>query len=70
MVTITRKDLKKTEDYYYWTGYRHWCPFPQELKTKLLEVYGKEPYPHNWTEQDIHEGSRKVIMEYFRNNTN
>ncbi|MDQ0220683.1 hypothetical protein J2S21_003833, partial [Peribacillus cavernae] len=37
---------------------------------KLLDVYETEPFPWNWTEQDIYEGSRKIIMEYFGNEFN
>jgi len=66
MATVTRKDLKKIEEYYYWSGYKSWYPFPKELKMKLLSVYGEEPLPHTWTEQDIWEGSRKIILKYFK----
>lgn len=27
---------------------------------------GVEPLPHVWTEQDIFEGSRKIITAYFK----
>lgn len=70
MTIMTRGDLQKTEDYYDRVGYKNWCPFPEELKAKLLDVYGKEPLPHSWTEQDIDEGSRKMIMDYFKNKSN
>jgi len=66
MAILTRKDLFKMEEYYYWSGYREWTPFPKELKKKLFEVYGREPFPYTWTEQDIHEGSRKIIIEFFK----
>ncbi len=70
MTTITKKELQKIEEYYYWSGYKSWYPFPKELKTKLLRVYGKEPLPNTWTEEDIWEGSRKIILEYFDNKSN
>jgi hypothetical protein len=70
MATLTRKELRKIEEYYYWSGYNDWYPFPKELKGKLLSVYGKEPLPYSWTEHDIWEGSRKMIMEYFDNKSN
>jgi hypothetical protein len=54
------------EENYYWAGCKEWSPFPKELKEKLLQVYGKEPFPYTWTEQDIHEGSRKIIIEFFK----
>lgn len=70
MTIMTRKDLQKIEDYYYLLGYENWYPFPKELKAKLLGVYGEEPFPHSWTEQDIYEGSRKMIANYFANKSN
>lgn len=65
MTVMTEKDFKELEEYFYWGGHKHWNPFPKELKTKLLDVYGEEPFPNSWTEQDIFEGSRKIIIEYF-----
>lgn len=70
MAILTKKEIRKIEEYYYWTGYKSWAPFPLELKEKLLSVYGKEPLPHYWTEQDIDEGSRKIIFDYFDNSSN
>ncbi|MBU8878250.1 hypothetical protein BGM26_04510 [Bacillus sp. FJAT-29790] len=67
MTTLTRKEIRKVEEYYYWIGYKSWYPFPEELKEKLMSVYGVEPFPHIWTEQDIYEGSRKLIFNYFSN---
>jgi len=67
MTTLTRKEIQKIEEYYYWIGYKNWVPFSKKLKDKLLSVYGEEPLPHNWTEQDIYEGSRKLIFDYFNN---
>lgn len=66
MAILTQKDLIKMEEYYYWSGYKEWIPFPKELKKKLFEVYGKEPLPYAWTEHDIHEGLRKIIMDFFK----
>ena len=54
------------EENYYWGGYKEWGPFPKELRKKLLEMYGKEPFPYTWTEQDIYEGSRKIIIKFFK----
>jgi hypothetical protein len=70
MTIMTRKELREIEDYYYLVGYKDWCPFPEELKAKLLDVYGEEPFPYSWTEQDIYEGSRKMITDYFNNKSN
>lgn len=55
------------EENYYSVGFKSWIPFPKELIKKLLKVYGEEPVPYSWTEQDINEGSRKIIFDYFSN---
>ncbi|WML37973.1 hypothetical protein RCG19_12010 [Neobacillus sp. OS1-2] len=60
------KKLINMEEYYYWVGYKDWFPFPSDLKEKLLKVYGEEPFQYEWTEQDIHEGARKIIIEFFK----
>jgi len=65
MTLLTRKDIEEMEAYYFWAGQPHWCPFPEVLKSKLLDTYGEEPFPYEWTEQDIHEGSRKIIIAFF-----
>jgi hypothetical protein len=44
--------------------------FPEELKARLLDVYGEEPFPYSWTEQDIYKGSRKMLTDYFNNKSN
>ena len=36
----------------------------EHLQTSLLKQFGTEPYPHVYTEQDLHEQSRKMIMRY------
>lgn len=66
MTIMTKEDLMKLEEYYYLVGCRSWYPFPKELKAKILDFYGEEPFPNSWTEQDIHEGARKIIKEYFK----
>ena len=45
-----------------------WC-VDEHLEKMLLERLGSEPYPHVYTEQDLHEQSRKMIMQYNRNHT-
>lgn len=65
MAILTSNGLSKMEEYFYWTGNKKWIPFPEDLKEKLLKVYGEEPFPYTWSEQDIHEGARKIIKEYF-----
>jgi len=70
MTTLTAKGIKKIEEYYYCVGYKSWVPFPKELNEKLIKLYGREPVPYSWTEQDIYEGSRKIIFNYFSNQSN
>ncbi len=36
------------------------------LEALLLEHYGTEPYPHTYTEQDLYEQTRKLIVRYNR----
>jgi hypothetical protein len=67
MTTLTPKEIQKMEENYYLVGFKSWIPFPKELIEKLLKVYGEEPVPYSWTEQDIYEGSRKIIFNYFNN---
>lgn len=69
MAKLTPKEIQMIEEYYYWVGYKTWIPFPKELNKKLLEVYGEEPVPYSWTEQDIFEGTRKMIFNYFSNHS-
>lgn len=69
MTILTKQDIQKMEESYYWNRYENWRPFSKELKKKILVVYGKEPLPHVWTEQDIYEGSRKMILEYFQSHS-
>ena len=39
----------------------------ETLEQMLLDQLGTEPYPHVYTEQDIYEQSRKMIMRYNDN---
>ena len=36
----------------------------ETLEQMLLNQLGSEPYPHVYTEEDIYEQSRKMIMRY------
>lgn len=33
-----------------------------ELETLLLRRFGTEPHPHEYSEQDLHEQVRKLVM--------
>jgi len=65
MPLLTQKDIDQIEDYYYWMGDRQWYRFPETLRTLLMDNYGPENPIQDWTEQDIYEGSRKIIFEFF-----
>ncbi|MFL2129806.1 hypothetical protein [Ruoffia sp. FAM 26254] len=67
MSILTKSKLRKMEEYYYWSGKKNWVPFPDELNNKILEIYGVEPLPYEWSEQDIYQGSRNIILDYFSN---
>jgi hypothetical protein len=34
------------------------------LVDHILQIYGREPFPHSWTEQDLFEQIRKLILKY------
>ena len=57
-MTLTAKIIDQMR--LYWSIDEH-------LKKMLLEQLGSEPFPHTYTEQDIHEQSRKMIMQYNQN---
>ena len=59
-MTLTAKIIDQMR--LYWNIDEH-------LEKMLLEQLGSEPYPHTYTEQDLHEQSRKMIMQYNRNHT-
>ena len=37
-----------------------------ELEAQLLQQFGSEPCPYEYTEQDLHENVRKFIMHYHQ----
>ena len=47
---------------------RYW-PIDEQLEKILLIQLGTEPHPHVYSEQDLHEQSRKLIMQYNANIT-
>ena len=38
-------------------------PIDQELEALILQEYGSEPYPHTYTEQDLLQQIRKLILQ-------
>ena len=59
-MTLTPKIINQMR--LYWNIDEH-------LEKMLLEQLGSEPYPHVYTEQDLYEQSRKMIMQYNQNQT-
>ena len=43
---------------------RRYSRIDECLEHILLKQLGTEPYPHVYTEQDIYEQSRKMILRY------
>ena len=39
---------------------------PEELADFLLEEYGEEPFPYEYTEQDLYEQIREMEMNYHK----
>ena len=36
----------------------------KDLEALILKKYGTEPYPYTYTEQDLYEQIRKLVMRY------
>ena len=60
-MTITKKDLD-TKYAYWFRNVRH----AEQAKAEILENFSEEPEPYEWTEQDIWEQSRKILMKWSR----
>lgn len=39
---------------------------PENLEAFLLEEYGDEPFPYEYSEQDLYEQIRKLVMDYHK----
>jgi hypothetical protein len=39
-------------------------PIDRKLEGLILQEYGTEPYPYTYTEQDLLEQIRKLILQY------
>ena len=48
---------------------RRYSRIDDTLEQMMLDQLGTEPYPHVYTEQDIYEQSRKMILQYNGNMT-
>jgi len=56
-MTINETIIKELEN-----TYRR--PFPDDLKRYLLVEYAEEPFPHEFSEQDLYANIRKDIRDY------
>lgn len=43
---------------------RYQMIIPEDFEAFLLEEYGVEPFPHEYTEQDLYEQIRKLEIKY------
>jgi hypothetical protein len=55
-MTLTKKDLRKWEESTF-------TLFTKEQRQIILDRFGAEPEPYEWTEQDIAEQIRKICLE-------
>lgn len=42
----------------------YWFPIDESLERCLLNEYGEEPFPYEWSEQDLYEQIRKISYRY------
>ncbi len=56
-MTLTEKSLRKWED-------SSFTALTAEQRRLILERFGAEPEPHEWSEQDISEQVRKICYEH------
>jgi len=56
-MTVTVKFLNEI---FRQMGYR----IDKPLESYLLDTYREEPFPYEWTEQDLYEQIRKIIHQY------
>lgn len=60
MMIMTKRHIRMLEEYYRFS-------FPTALKEELIKQFGEEPEPYEYSEQDIYEQSRKIILSYLNN---
>ena len=54
---MSKKLLKNLEE-------MHRCAFPRELKRYLLVKYSEEPFPYEYSEQDLYANLKNDIRDY------
>ncbi|EHQ88691.1 hypothetical protein DesyoDRAFT_1551 [Desulfosporosinus youngiae DSM 17734] len=58
-MVITKNYIQKLEEYYRFI-------FSKELKNELICQLGEEPTPFEYSDQDLWEQSRKIVLSYYR----
>lgn len=58
-MVITKKYIQNLEEYYRFS-------FPNELKDELISRFGEEPTPYEYSDHDLWEQSRKIVLSYCR----
>ncbi len=56
-MTLTKIFLNKM---FKQSGYK----IDKQLESYLLAIYKEEPFPYEWTEQDLYEQTRKIVYQY------
>jgi hypothetical protein len=44
---------------------RNQLKMTEELKSYIIQEFGTEPFPYIWSEQDLYENIRKLIIDYW-----
>lgn len=58
-MTVTRRMIRSLRE-------QSRMDIDNNLEALILQKYGTEPYPHTYTEQDLYEQIRKLVMRYHR----
>ena len=59
-MVVDKQYLRELRSCYRYDGTK----FTEELEQILLDRLGIEPSPHEYSEQDLHEQARKIVMQY------
>lgn len=52
------------KEYIEYLRKRYKMTIPEDLEAYLLEEYSEEPFPYEYTEQDLYEQIRKLVKKY------
>ncbi|MEA4859561.1 MAG: hypothetical protein VB127_03690 [Sphaerochaeta sp.] len=59
-MVVDKQYLRELRSCYRYDGTK----FTEELEQIILDRLGIEPSPHEYSEQDLHEQARKIVMQY------